>query len=223
MRPLSFVRCLAPVLAFLLLAGGCRTPENARAEWGVPEHVVRNVYAPGPLPAEVQRVVLLPVAYTASIDGPFLQQLDSALLGELQRQQRFEVVPVRREELESWTGRRQIPSTGIVHEALFEAVRAETGADAVLLVDLVHYRPYKPLALGLRARLVPVKPPHDSLWACDELFDSGSAPVAVSAQRFQRAFGGQPEPLDTTGSVLQSPARFARYAAWEVFSTLPPR
>jgi hypothetical protein len=93
----------------------------------------------------------------------------------------------------------------------------------VLLLDLAHYVPYQPIAIGVRAKLVAVES-GQILWSFDSLFDSAQTDVAEAARRFAAGKKGRPATAadDNTG-ILQSPSRFAKYVGAAVFGTLPPR
>ena len=107
-------------------------------------------------------------------------------------------------------------------ETLLADIETATGANGILFVDLHSYRAYKPLALGIRAKLVNAKST-DFLWAIDEIFDAGQANVILAANQFQR--GGQVNNISarTSGSATASPRVFAKYVANSIFSTLPTR
>jgi hypothetical protein len=106
--------------------------------------------------------------------------------------------------------------------ANFMAVlRREYEADAVLLVDVTVFRAYRPLAIGFRAKLAMVQDVR-LVWTFDNLFSAADAAVANSAR--QNYLKGAPRdiPADQSPMVLQSPSRFAAYAAEAMFATLPP-
>ena len=95
--------------------------------------------------------------------------------------------------------------------------------DGILQMELTHYRPYKPLQLGVRSRLVHLNESGDVLWSVDEMFDSGDKTVAIAARKYAEEYVDQPFPLQSSYSVLMSPSRYAAYVGNALFETLPKR
>lgn len=179
-----------------------------------------NVGGPDYLPIEVRRVAVLPVFSALQMSDASCADIDRAFGLALTRAARFESIAVSREQLRAWVHRATIESTGLVPAELFPALREHLGADAVLFIDVTHYSPYPPLQLGLRTRLVQLDNGAD-LWATDELFDASRADIAAGARRHY--LQGPPAAADLSSTVLQSPARFAIYAADTLVATLPRR
>jgi hypothetical protein len=101
-------------------------------------------------------------------------------------------------------------------------LRQEFGADAVMFIDLTVFKPYRPLSLGVRAKLATVDGDVRLIWTFDNVYSAATPSVANSARaHFLESDGGR-IPADLTPSVLQSPGRFASYVAASAFSTLPP-
>lgn len=173
------------------------------------------------LPQHVKRVVLLPI-YSEDVEGQLANNLDDTLGHELQKQNRFEVVKVSRHQLKGQFRKEQMSSVDVLPYDLLEKFNNKYAADAVLFVDLTEYRPYKPMALGMRSKLVDVFS-GDLLWSFDETFDTGNPHVAVAARRFQLGHQKTTFPLDSGTSVLKSPHRFSQYVAYNMFRTLPVR
>lgn len=207
------------LLSALWFLAGCGTPPV------VVDPLTRsyrpdNVRPAEALPEDIRRVVVLPVWSQNGVPTRSLEPIDQAWLTALTRAARFEVVPVTRSDLHAWVRHESLATTGLLPADLFVQLRERTAADAVLLIDLTHYTPYPPLALGLRARLVRLDTGTD-LWAIDELFDAADGATAAAARRHH--LRGAPAPADPSRIVLQSPARFAAYASDAVAATLPPR
>ena len=185
-----------------------------------PGFVPRNVYRPRET-LGLRRVVLLP-PYDSFANADRRQDLDRDFAAELNATGRFEVVQISRNELVALCGRDQINSTEPLPPRLAAALRGEYAAEAVLFVDITQDDPYRPITLGVRAKLVDTRGSLSILWSCDSVFNAGDPAVAASARRFQLDAGRQEFPSDQDGSsVLLSPARFARYTANAVFATLP--
>ena len=91
-----------------------------------------------------------------------------------------------------------------------------------MFLEVFAYRAYKPLALGVRGKLVDLRS-RDFIWAIDETFDAGNASVIAAAENFQRRDQVINFSRHSHGSVLASPRIFAKYVADAAFGTLPTR
>jgi hypothetical protein len=208
--------------AVFLPSTGCRSLE--RRDWDVPQarpFAPANFTSTGPLPASVKRVALLPMdgaQWRTSDLGP----LDSAFAAELSRTGRFEIVVASRTMMKDRFGQETLNSTAALPAHLLPRLRADFGVDAVLFLDLTHYSPYVPVAIGVRAKLVTVDDA-SVLWSLDEVFDSAQPAVTAATQEYYREFSQPAFPQDSAAGLLQSPVRFARYVGHAVFTTLPAR
>jgi hypothetical protein len=95
-------------------------------------------------------------------------------------------------------------------------------ANGALFIDLHSYSPYRPISIGVRAKLVDLKS-GEFMWAIDETVDGGDASVAVAVLGFQKTKHVQALSENTSGSILQSPRMFMKFLADSIFSTLPNR
>ena len=92
-----------------------------------------------------------------------------------------------------------------------------------MFIDLTVYQPYYPQVIGLRAKLAVVKDLH-LIWNFDEVFSAANPAVMNSVRRYYfREDTRASVPADFSATALQSPGRFADYAAEAMFRTLPPR
>lgn len=224
-RSAPFLRPAAVLAAacLALLAAGCANlPARAGLVAGEPRHKPVNHLGEPWLPPEIRRVVLLPVHGGGAAEPETLALLDPVFAAALQRQMRFEVVPVSRVWCRRYFGQEEFSSAeALPHDFLAQLAR-EHAADAVLFVDLTVYRDYQPLTLGVRAKLAAVAD-RRLIWSCDEIFSAAEAAVANSAREQARTGDRADLPVSLSPSVLQSPSRFAAYVAAAVFDTLPPR
>lgn len=166
----------------------------------------------------MRRVAVLPLCTAGAPDA--LRDVEAAFAAELGSETFFEVVPISRAELEELTGERQLSSVAVLPADLLERLRGKFGAEGVLFTDITHFSPYRPLAIGVRTKLVDAST-GQIRWALDHVYDSGSTPVAQAAKAFQRQFSSEHRHLpDDGGSVLLSPARFAKYVASETYAEL---
>lgn len=185
-----------------------------------PFHPV-NVCGVQNLPINFTRVAVLPLNYEEP-NAAFLVDLDKIFIEELLKKTRFEVVGVDRAWMFQHAGTLSVASIEKIPSDLFQDLKNTWAVDGVLLTDLTTYRPYKPLAMGVRSKLIQLKDgAYYPLWSCDTLFDAGVDGVEYGACVFQRHMGKYEFPIDTSATILQSPTQFAHYVAFEVFQSLP--
>ena len=214
------------VLAILL--AGCSTvgvgkkQSNAPRETYRPKYVPRNVTSTAKLPLDVRRVVVLPIYWDRDANADFVTDLDIIMQLSLQRTGAFELVPVSRQQMYKLFGVYQYSSVQILPDNLIRTLVADYAADAVLFTDLTVNRPYRPISIGLRVKLVK-KDDLSIIWAVDALFDSADPAVADSALEFSGKSTFNRYPVDRSGGILQSPRAFAGFVADSLFKTLPPR
>jgi hypothetical protein len=212
---------LAGVVVFFL--AGCAVPEGLELpRTPVPVYAPVNHVGVGVLPPDLRRVVLLPVCGGGLVDGEVAASLDPIFLAGLQKQMRFEVVPVSREWCRRYFGASEFSSSGALPHDFLARLARDVAVDGVMFLDLTAYRDHRPLGLGLRAKLAVAK---DSqlLWGFDEILSVADPAVAAGAREFVRAANPPGQPVDLSPSALQSPSRFAAYVAATAFGTLPPR
>lgn len=206
------------LLACTLLAlPGCQSMQR-RAQWRNPAPP-QNFFHPETEGVQIRRVALLPF-YNDRLDLQQLANVETAFRAELTRNALFEIVPVSRLEMEEITGRPQLASTDLVPADLLAELRRRHGVDGILFTDLTHYFPYRPVSIGVRSKLVDVGN-GDIRWAFDYLFDSGNPSTANDARDFNQLTDARGYPFRTdTDIILQSPSRFAQYAANRTYASL---
>lgn len=215
MKPLL---CAAALLA---LTGCVDFPLSSMPGNEAPAYVPVNHRGDVRLPAEIQRVAVLPVHAGAVTEPESAAALDPVILAGLQRQQRFEVIAVSREDCRALFGAESFGSTEALPHGMLEKIAAKYAVDAVLFTDLTVFHPYRPLAIGLRSKLATIQDVR-LVWAFDEVFSAGDDAMITSVKDYYRK-GDRTAPVDATPAVLQSPARFGTVAADLMFRTLPPR
>ena len=205
----------------VLVFSSCRKFEQekvlARAEPFVPT----NLYPVERLPTYFNRVAVLP-CYHADPDSPLLDYIDKVFHQELAQERIFETIRISTDQMRRLFGLGRISSSSDLPENFLRTLDEQTGANGVLFVDLDSYRPYRPMSLGVRAKLVDLKS-GEFMWAIDETFDAGHAGVIVGASMFQEKAQVRALSSKTSGTVLQSRRVFSKYIASTVFSTLPMR
>jgi hypothetical protein len=219
---MSAWRNLVAILA-VLLAGCAQFPSLRQATLASFEPT--NVYREhDSLPMRIKRVAVLPLTVlTEDSASQFGREtLGPLLIQELTRSRQFELVAVTPEELRVITGRSLWTAEERMPADFFAKLKEQLGVDAVLFARLTQYRPYEPLSMGWRLKLLEVDEPR-VLWAVDEVFDARVPQVAAGARRFAQQNPETPGLASDSEGVLTSPRRFAQYTVNSVVATLPGR
>ncbi len=217
-------RCAAgAALAIYILGllGACTNPTIIDPARRGPFYYPLNHAGEAAIPQDVRRVVLLPMCRGNVTTPEMAGALDPVLAAELLQQNRFEMVALSREECRRRFGVEEFSSVAALPPSLFPALRRDLAADAVLFVDLTAYRAYRPLAIGWRGKLVNLADAR-VIWTFDNIFAADVPGVANSARHFFLDRDQEKAPSDFTEATLQSPTRFASYAASAMWTTLPP-
>ncbi len=210
-------------LASCLLTGCATTREGIVDRVQEREYFRPMNYTGEPrLPWNVRRVLLLPVCGGSIVPPESAATLEEVFASELQRQLRFEVVRLSRPECMRRFGAPEFSSTAALPHDFLVTLGREFSADAVLFVDLTSYRAYRPLALGVRAKLATVEQTR-LIWTFDEIFSAEDPAVGNSVRHYYGAADATGIPLNAAHGALQSPSKFAAYVAAATFNTLPPR
>ena len=220
-RLLSAFNLLAAV-SLIGLLGGCMTPSMDDPARTGPFFVPSNHTGDAQLPPTIRRVVLLPAAVGNVAPPESGADLDPVLVTELQKRNRFEIVSISRAECRQQFRVEEFSTTGALPHDFMGVLRRRYAADAVLFVDVTVYKAYRPLAIGVRAKLATTGDDVRLLWTFDNVFSAADARVANSARRHFLESDRRGVPADITQGVLESPSQFAGYVAAETFATLPP-
>jgi len=200
---------------------GCMVPPANDAARTGPFYKPSNFTGDAQLPANVRRVVLLPIAGGAVATSESVTALDAVFTTALQKQNRFEIVPLSRTDCLLRFQAEEFPSVGVLPANFISRLKREYAADAVMFVDLTVYKPYRPLVLGVRAKLATLEDNVRLIWTFDNVYSASDAAVANSARAHFIDSDRGGIPADLTPAVLQSPGQFAAYVASDMFSTLP--
>lgn len=223
---LSFIhrfQLLATLIACFVLLQGCTLSKKVSDLWSdKPEPFeAENAYQTGELQPELARVAILPVFNDAK-QGPNLTLMDSVFYSELNKTLLFEVVPASRAMMKMQFGQPHFSTVDPIPAELFPKIKSACNAQAALFVEITHYDPYRPMAIGLRSKLADLET-GQILWAFDQVFDAGDPRVAHSAMQYFEQLNTNQYPLNRAESILQSPERFSRFVAYAAFQTLPQR
>jgi hypothetical protein len=215
------VAYLKLMLAVFFFLGGCRKSEQEKIIAQAPPYQPVNLYPRERLPTYFNRVAVMP-AFCDSSSSTALSFIDDLILQELSKSRLFEPARVTPQESFSLFGKERLGSFESLPEDFFDQLVNKYGANGVLMVDIHSYRPYRPISIGVRAKLVDLKS-GEFMWAIDETIDGGDASVVVSAINFQKSKHVQALSDKTMGSILQSPRLFSKFLTYSIFSTLPNR
>jgi len=204
-----------------LIFSGCASTLNHDPVRHGPFFTPTNLSGEVTLPSDLRRVMVLPLHGGELAPAETCAALAPGFIAALQRENRFEVVTLSREECRRRYGVESIASTSALPRDLFTGLRRDFAVDGVMFVELTTFAAYRPLSLGVRSKLAVVADSH-LVWTFDTVFASENPAVANSARRHFAASGRGEVPGDLTPAVLQSPSRFAEYVAAAMYATLPP-
>lgn len=214
------VRCLIPSVFIAGSFSGCVQPALTDAARQGPFFTPTN-YVGEPTLGGLRRVVLLPIYSGTVAPAESAAALDPVMLSALQQENRFEVVTLSREDCVRRFHAEALSSAGALPHDFLPVLKREFAADAVLFVDVTTFQAYRPLVLGLRAKLATLDGTR-LVWTFDQVFSADDPMVANAARNFFLGADRHGVPADLTRAALQSPGRFAAYAAATMFATLPP-
>jgi len=213
---------LLPLLACALLFSACESvPKLDGAKVG-PFYKPANFQGLTSMPEKLRRVVILPISDDGRVQEETLSRLDESLIRAINQSQRFECVPVSREDLHRLTRLRSVRSVDVLPHDFLQRLASSYGADGVLFTDITRFDPYPPLSLGVRCKLVLIQD-ISMVWSIDESFDASKAPVTNAARHYWIELSPPGTPADLSHTGLQSPSKFASYAFSACFETLPTR
>jgi hypothetical protein len=208
-------------LVLLALGSGCTTPEFTDPARTGPFFKPTNFNGVPSLPSGLRRVMLLPLSGGGVTTSEMSASFDPVFTAALQKENRFEVVTLSREDLLRKFGVEELASHATLPRDFMSTLRHDYAVDAVLFVDLTALSAYRPLSIGVRAKLANAEDAQ-LLWSFDTVFSAADAAVANSARRHILKQDRSAAPADLSPAVLQSPSRFAGYVAAAMFATLPP-
>jgi len=217
---MNFVR-LSFCLLFVLFFSSCRKFEQEKIIAAAEPYKITNLHPIERLPKYFNRVAVMPAHYPDP-SSAILSYSDEIFLKEVTNVGIFETIAVSTNFCLKYFGKKRLSSSETLPEHFMETLSEQFGADGVMFIDLHSYRPYRPISLGVRSKLVDLKS-GEFMWAVDEVLDAGSASVMVSANTYEKANRVQSISLKTNNSVTQSPRLFTNFVAFKLFETLPIR
>lgn len=218
---IKFSYWIGATVVFAALAGCTSVTAWLEHAESPPLYLPVNYRADARLAENIQRVAFLPVHGGAIASAEIAATLDTVLIKELQRQMRFEVVVLTREDCQRMFGAGDFSSTAALPDRFMERLVGTHAVDAVLFTDLTDFQAHRPLSVGLRSKLATVQD-INLIWAFDEIFSAGDERMLNSVRHYYGQ-GDKSAPVDPMPGVLQSPTRFTAVAANIMFRTLPAR
>jgi hypothetical protein len=220
--------CISWQLPLILVAAalaltGCATSAPWPVACSSAEYKVHNVYRPTQhIPVHIRRVAVLPISAEPGDWQAYhgRDELQSVLLKEMGKAQRFELVAASPELLVHLTGRDSWCADELLPHDFCEQLEAELGCDAILLSHLRPYHPYKPLVMGWNVKLLDLHS-QSIVWSVDEVFDAAQPAVARAAQNYHQTQRFRWAAEETM--VLASPRHFGEFTLHAVCDALPPR
>jgi hypothetical protein len=219
---------LAAVIALFAGAAAALALSGCSAVMGKSAHLTKpspfvpaNHIGETSLPQRLHRLVLMPVAGGSAATPESSAAMDPVVISCLQRQNRFEVIQLTRDECRAHFQVEELSSVMPLPSNFMEVLRRDYEADGVIFVDVTVYQAYQPLEIGLRAKLAMIDDSH-LVWTFDNLFSTEDPSVAASATKYLQNREPVMLPSDLSPVVLESPSQFAGYVVSAMFATLPP-
>ena len=183
-------------------------------------------------PHGMRRLAVLPIYSARPIDQT-QRDMDGIFRAELSKVVKYEIVQVSRADMASLINREAVSSSEIIPSSVVSMLRQKYAADAVLFTDFTLFRPYRPLAIGVRSKIVDINT-MEVLWMADGILDSAEPDVSELATDFsdtglQMSYisskvpkGREREKGSGNQIILQSPRLYAAFVAHEAFASLAP-
>lgn len=188
---------------------------------GVDPYTPKNIHSSPPA-KEIIRLGLLPIVAKPELgNAEALNGIRRSITEELGKTKNFELVQITPDMLHDWADVSQLSSLDEWPETLKSCLQ-DKQIDGVMLIEITQLKGFYPITLGIKARLVGI-PDGITYWACDEVFDAASEEVLAGAKNYEKVMQleVQNKRVKTTGTIELSPSKFAKYAAWTLFQTLP--
>lgn len=217
------IKALLVFAALCLAFAGCKSVNtyNSRHDKTIgKKHKVENVLDEGGVPQHLRRIALLPL-HRGRYDHIDMELIEEVLLQELAKRNLFELVTPTREDMLELFGRDSYSSLEPLPTKLLTKLHTAYAIDGVMFIDISYFSAYKPVGIGIRAKLLDGHS-GELVWAADEVFDTSNPAVSNAARKYFQTESVNAYPLQQTQTVLHSPTRFSKYVADAIFGTLKP-
>lgn len=137
---------------------------------------------------------------------------------ELQKMLKFEVVPSNR-EAEKLLGRTDLITNGVFNRADMARIGDRFKVDALIFGSILQYRPYEPLALGLKVQMVSTDT-GAVVWAVEQIFDSSEHSVYRAAKAYYSGLNKRSLAQYGRRTVLVSMEQYTKFVCSQIVKTL---
>lgn len=166
--------------------------------------------------SSVRRVIVLPFAAAGDLVAD-TELVRAAFLDELQKLQRFEVVPLPAAAPEDERLYKSLAHGRIATKELVE-LGTRYRVDGLILGTVTSHRAYLPPHLGLRLQLLSIHSA-TTVWAAEGLYDAGDGAMRADLEDYAATFAAEEASLHGTEINLISPRKFARYVCNRLVGT----
>lgn len=167
--------------------------------------------------SNIRRVIVIPFAYESDREE-VVKEVTESITMELQKTGEFDVV-LPYENIGSFLEGRQVWDKGSIRGEILTEARRRFGADAVIWGAITHYKPYKPLVLGLKLGMISTDT-GSLLWNFDGVFDSNETKVTNMVKSYFEKSSQQGQSIYGWEIMLLSMGQYTRFVANQVISTL---
>lgn len=207
---------LVALLLLIVFLSGCQSFYGQRAKTLVsPKYKAKNYFIyPDFDSLDINHVAV--VDFTNSSTEPGIEKnVQDMFLRELNKVNKFEISPCpyieKSKQLFQINGR-------YTKEDLLDIAK-NYHIDAVLMVEITHYKAYRPLVLGIKIKMVQTIT-GDDIWVVDELYDSTDYKVSSAAKEFYFKYIDNDHTFYKWKIMLKSMRHFTQFVCYDIFKTL---
>lgn len=167
--------------------------------------------------SNIRRVIIIPFAYESDREE-VVKEVTESITIELQKTGEFDVV-LPYENVGLLLEGRQSWNRGSINSEILIEARRRFGADAVISGAITHYKPYKPLVLGLKLGMINTDT-GSLLWSFDGVFDSNETTVTNMVKSYFEKSSQKEQSIYGWEIMLLSMGQYTRFVANQIISTL---
>ncbi|HHT9126884.1 MAG TPA: hypothetical protein ACFYD6_13870 [Candidatus Brocadiia bacterium] len=167
--------------------------------------------------SNIRRVIVIPFAYESDREE-VVKEVTESITIELQKTGDLDVV-LPYENISLLLEGRQLWDKGSINSEILTEARKRFGADAIISGAITHYKPYKPLILGLKLGMINTDT-GSLLWSFDGVFDSNDTKVTNMAKSYFEKSSQKKLSIYGWEIMLLSMGQYTRFVANQIVSTL---
>ena len=167
--------------------------------------------------SNIRRIIVIPFAYESDREE-VVKEVTESITMELQKTGEFDVV-LPYENIGLFLEGRQVWDKGLIKGEILTEARRRFGADAVIWGTITHYKPYKPLVLGLKLGMINTDT-GSLLWSFDGVFDSNETKVTNMVKSYFENSSQQGQSIYGWEIMLLSMGQYTHFVANQIVSTL---